>query len=261
MCVLPFTPEFMRPVAGDVHAHRAGRAAARRAGRGGGELHLRPQGGRERRTLAVEGRRFGFAVEGVPLAEDSSDDDAVTISSTYIRACVAAGDMVAAAARAGPAAPRGRRRRPRRPPRPGDGLPDGERGEPAVHRHPGRRGLRRAPGDPRPAQRRQPGTAPGGDLGRAPTPRSRAAGAPWRPSCSTTTATSTASTSGWSSSQRLRGRWRRSPRTSTRWSAATWTRTSADDPRGVLGPPPRPAGAAAGRDGSGRGPGRTPGTP
>jgi riboflavin kinase/FMN adenylyltransferase len=53
-------------------------------------------------TLAAEGRRFGFAVEGVPLAEvegDDGDDDGaeVTISSTYIRACVAAGDMASAA--------------------------------------------------------------------------------------------------------------------------------------------------------------------
>jgi riboflavin kinase/FMN adenylyltransferase len=48
-------------------------------------------------TLTAEGRRFGFAVEGVPLAEDSSDSGDVTISSTYIRACVAAGDMVSAA--------------------------------------------------------------------------------------------------------------------------------------------------------------------
>ena len=48
-------------------------------------------------TLAVEGRRFGFAVEGVPLAEDAADGGDVTISSTYIRACVAAGDMASAA--------------------------------------------------------------------------------------------------------------------------------------------------------------------
>jgi riboflavin kinase/FMN adenylyltransferase len=52
-------------------------------------------------TLAAEGRRFGFAVEGVVLAEDSAGDDTgtetVTISSTYIRACVAAGDMASAA--------------------------------------------------------------------------------------------------------------------------------------------------------------------
>jgi riboflavin kinase/FMN adenylyltransferase len=48
-------------------------------------------------SLRAEGRRFGFAVEGIALAEDASDDGEVTISSTYIRACVAAGDMVSAA--------------------------------------------------------------------------------------------------------------------------------------------------------------------
>jgi riboflavin kinase/FMN adenylyltransferase len=51
-------------------------------------------------TLLAEGRRFGFTVEGVPLAHvgmDDGEDEDVTISSTYIRACVAAGDMVTAA--------------------------------------------------------------------------------------------------------------------------------------------------------------------
>lgn len=97
MCVLPFTPEFMRlssetfthtvlvehlhaaqVVVGEnfTYGHRAAGTVA---------------------TLTAEGRRFGFAVEGVPLAEDSSDDGDVTISSTYIRACVAAGDMASAA--------------------------------------------------------------------------------------------------------------------------------------------------------------------
>lgn len=97
MCVLPFTAEFMRlppetfthtvlvehlhaaqVVVGDnfTYGHRAAGTVA---------------------TLAAEGRRFGFAVEGVPLAEDSSDDGDITISSTYIRACVAGGDMASAA--------------------------------------------------------------------------------------------------------------------------------------------------------------------
>lgn len=97
MCVLPFTAEFMRlppetfthtvlvehlhaaqVVVGDnfTYGHRAAGTVA---------------------TLTAEGRRFGFAVEGVPLAEDSSDDGDVTISSTYIRACVAGGDMASAA--------------------------------------------------------------------------------------------------------------------------------------------------------------------
>ncbi len=97
MCVLPFTEEFMRlapesfthtvlvehlhcahVVVGEnfTYGHKAAGTVA---------------------TLTAEGRRFGFTVEGVPLAEDSSDSGDVTISSTYIRACVAAGDMVAAA--------------------------------------------------------------------------------------------------------------------------------------------------------------------
>ncbi|WP_138760799.1 bifunctional riboflavin kinase/FAD synthetase [Modestobacter altitudinis] len=53
-------------------------------------------------TLAADGRRFGFGVEGVDLtvvgsAPDPSGTGEVTISSTYIRACVAAGDMASAA--------------------------------------------------------------------------------------------------------------------------------------------------------------------
>jgi riboflavin kinase/FMN adenylyltransferase len=101
MCVLPFTPEFSRlspetfthtVLVEQLHAAQVvvgenftyGHKAAGNVG-----------------SLAVEGRRFGFAVEGIPLAEDTSDDgsetDTVTISSTYIRACVAAGDMVSAA--------------------------------------------------------------------------------------------------------------------------------------------------------------------
>jgi riboflavin kinase / FMN adenylyltransferase len=97
MCVLPFTPEFMRlspetfthtVLVEQLHAAQVvvgenftyGHKAAGNVG-----------------SLTVEGRRFGFTVEGVQLAEDTSDDGDVTISSTYIRACVAAGDMVAAA--------------------------------------------------------------------------------------------------------------------------------------------------------------------
>ena len=97
MCVLPFTPEFMRLSPESFthtvlveHLHCAlvlvgenftyGHKAAGNVG-----------------TLATEGRRFGFAVEGVALAEDAADGREVTISSTYVRACVAAGDMVSAA--------------------------------------------------------------------------------------------------------------------------------------------------------------------
>jgi riboflavin kinase/FMN adenylyltransferase len=40
------------------------------------------------------GRTFGFAVEGVPLLDDNDSD--TTVSSTYVRSCVDAGDVVAA---------------------------------------------------------------------------------------------------------------------------------------------------------------------
>ncbi len=48
-------------------------------------------------TLRKAGERFGFAVESVSLVADQHQSDSVTFSSTYIRACVDAGDVVAAA--------------------------------------------------------------------------------------------------------------------------------------------------------------------
>ncbi len=98
MCVLPFTPDFSRMdpetfthtvLVEHVHAAQVVVGANFTYGhRASGTVA----------TLATEGRRFGFTVEGVDLSTDSSDEGGeVTISSTYIRACVAAGDMVAAA--------------------------------------------------------------------------------------------------------------------------------------------------------------------
>ncbi len=46
------------------------------------------------------GRTFGFTVEGAPLVT-SGEADAATVSSTYIRSCVDAGDVAAAAAALG----------------------------------------------------------------------------------------------------------------------------------------------------------------
>lgn len=51
-------------------------------------------------VLGELGARFGFAVEGVELTTDSARDH-VTFSSTYIRACIDAGDIEAAAAALG----------------------------------------------------------------------------------------------------------------------------------------------------------------
>ena len=48
-------------------------------------------------TLRKAGERFGFAVESVSLVADQHQAETVTFSSTYIRACVDAGDVVAAA--------------------------------------------------------------------------------------------------------------------------------------------------------------------
>src|SRR4051812_899886 len=99
MCVLPFTQEFMRLSPESFthtvlveHLHAAQVIVGENftyGHRAAGTVD----------TLRAEGRRFGFAVEGIPLA--AVDDDAVTISSTYVRACVAAGDMESAAAALG----------------------------------------------------------------------------------------------------------------------------------------------------------------
>jgi riboflavin kinase/FMN adenylyltransferase len=54
-------------------------------------------------TLKHSGRTFGFAVEAVPLLGDDEPSDAASgdehpaLSSTYIRSCIAGGDVVAAA--------------------------------------------------------------------------------------------------------------------------------------------------------------------
>ncbi len=48
-------------------------------------------------TLRRAGERFGFAVESMSLLSEHHDCETVTFSSTYIRSCVDAGDVVAAA--------------------------------------------------------------------------------------------------------------------------------------------------------------------
>jgi riboflavin kinase / FMN adenylyltransferase len=97
--VLPFTPEFMR-LSPESFTHTVLveqlHAAHVVVGRNFTYGH-RAAGTVE--SLTAEGRRFGFGVEGVPLA--SVSDGEVTISSTYVRACVAAGDMESAAAALG----------------------------------------------------------------------------------------------------------------------------------------------------------------
>jgi riboflavin kinase/FMN adenylyltransferase len=97
VCVLPFTPDFMR-LSPETFTHTVlvEHLHAAQVVVGENFTYGHKAAGNVD-TLAVEGRRFGFTVEGVALAADTSDDGEVTISSTYIRACVAAGDMVPAA--------------------------------------------------------------------------------------------------------------------------------------------------------------------
>jgi riboflavin kinase/FMN adenylyltransferase len=52
-------------------------------------------------TLRRAGERFGFAVQSMSLVSEHHDCETVTFSSTYIRSCVDAGDVVAAAAALG----------------------------------------------------------------------------------------------------------------------------------------------------------------
>jgi riboflavin kinase / FMN adenylyltransferase len=99
MCVLPFTTEFMRlPPETFAHTVLAEHLHAAEVVVGQNFTYgFKASGTVE--TLREEGRRFGFAVDGVSLANverEHEGEEEVTISSTYIRACVAAGDMVAA---------------------------------------------------------------------------------------------------------------------------------------------------------------------
>ncbi|TDC82286.1 bifunctional riboflavin kinase/FAD synthetase [Micromonospora sp. KC606] len=97
LCVVPFTPEFSRlPAEAFVHdvlvehLHAALVVVGenfRFGHRAAGDVAL----------LARLGRTFGFAVEGAPLVAEAN----TVYSSTYIRSCVDAGDVAAAAAALG----------------------------------------------------------------------------------------------------------------------------------------------------------------
>jgi riboflavin kinase/FMN adenylyltransferase len=97
LCVIPFTPEFSRLSAEafvhDVlveHLHAALVVVGenfRFGHRAAGDVAL----------LERLGRTFGFGVEAAPLISD----DGTVFSSTYIRSCVDAGDIAAAAAALG----------------------------------------------------------------------------------------------------------------------------------------------------------------
>jgi riboflavin kinase/FMN adenylyltransferase len=97
LCVIPFTPEFSRVSAEEFvhdvlveHLHAALVVVGenfRFGHRAAGDVPL----------LIRLGRTFGFGVESAPLVAD----DGTVFSSTYIRSCVDAGDVAAAAAALG----------------------------------------------------------------------------------------------------------------------------------------------------------------
>jgi riboflavin kinase/FMN adenylyltransferase len=93
LCVLEFTPEFSRLTPAEFahlvlveHLHAAAVVV-------GENFRFGHKAAGDVAELARIGDRFGFAATGVPLVRDGD----TTISSTYVRACVDAGDVVAAA--------------------------------------------------------------------------------------------------------------------------------------------------------------------
>ncbi len=97
LCVIPFTAEFSR-LRPDEFVHSALVAHLHAAAVVVGEnfrFGHRAQGSVE--TLRELGERFGFQVDSVGIQRAGD----VPLSSTYIRACVAAGDMATAAAALG----------------------------------------------------------------------------------------------------------------------------------------------------------------
>lgn len=97
LCVIPFTPELSR-LQPDEFVHSALVAHLHAAAVVVGEnfrFGHRAQGSVD--TLRELGERFGFQTESVGIQRAAD----VPLSSTYIRACVAAGDMPAAAAALG----------------------------------------------------------------------------------------------------------------------------------------------------------------
>ena len=92
-CVLPFTPEFARLEPAEfVHRVLVERLHTAAVVVGENFRYGRKAAG-DVATLRADGARFGFAVEGVTLFGESD----TTYSSTYVRACVDAGDVEQAA--------------------------------------------------------------------------------------------------------------------------------------------------------------------
>jgi len=97
LCVIPFTPEFSRLTAEEFvhdvlveHLHAALVVV-------GENFRFGHKAAGDEALLARLGRTFGFGVEDAPLVTNNG----TVFSSTYIRACVDAGDVAAAAAALG----------------------------------------------------------------------------------------------------------------------------------------------------------------
>ena len=93
LCVLDFTPEFSRLTPAEFahvvlveHLHAVAVVV-------GENFRFGHKAAGDVAELARIGDRFGFAATGVPLVREGD----VTISSTYVRSCVDAGDVAAAA--------------------------------------------------------------------------------------------------------------------------------------------------------------------
>ena len=95
--VLPFTPELMRLTAEEFVHNVLVEALHAREVVVGGNFRYGNRGAGDVSSLTESGRRFGFAVDGVPLQGEQD----LTWSSTYVRSCVIAGDVTAAAAALG----------------------------------------------------------------------------------------------------------------------------------------------------------------
>lgn len=98
LCAIPFTSEFSRLRPDEfVHSTLVAHLHAARVVVGENfRFGHRAQGSVA--TLLELGDRFGFHTEAVPIQRGAGD---VPLSSTYVRACVAGGDMTAAAAALG----------------------------------------------------------------------------------------------------------------------------------------------------------------
>lgn len=101
-CVVPFTGELARMPA-DEFVHEVLVERLHAAAVVVGDNFTFGYGARGHVPLLRQlGRRFGFAVEGLPLITDTSDPrDGVTFSSTYIRSCIDGGDVALAASALG----------------------------------------------------------------------------------------------------------------------------------------------------------------